>query len=506
MMIIASGEDDLEPSKQLSASEALAYTQSTQDRSVPIPRSAQVVRTMKTEPPSSLETVLDLMLDAVCVVDADGCFVYVSAACESIFGYTQEEMIGRQMMELVAPEDRERTLLAAQQVMSGQPSLHFENRYIRRDGQRVDIMWSARWSEDDQLRVGVARDITRRKRSESLQEAVYAISEAAHNAADLTSLFEQVHQITSRLIPTPSFFVALNAPDQGRPTFAYVRTDGEPARLPLDPAAVLCAEVTRTGQALLLTASSENVCDTLKALTATESFCWLAAPLSTRQGCIGALLLNDTAQNATYCEQDIDLLQFIANQVATAIERKQLQARLERMAQYDELTGLPNRAFLFDRLKTALARARRNDERLSLLYLDLNGFKQVNDGYGHSVGDLLLQAFARRLTQHTRETDTVARMGGDEFVVLLEGSPTAADTAVVVTHILAAMQAPIELAGLALAVQPSIGVAHFPEHGTDEASLLRRADEAMYQAKSASAQQRANNGPVVDIALHQNHR
>ena len=95
---------------------------------------------MKTEPPPSLETVLDLMLDAVCVVDADGCFVYVSAACESIFGYTQEEMIGRQMMELVAPEDRERTLLAAQQVMSGQPSLHFENRYIRRDGQRVDIM------------------------------------------------------------------------------------------------------------------------------------------------------------------------------------------------------------------------------------------------------------------------------------------------------------------------------------------------------------------------------
>ncbi|HAB62898.1 MAG TPA: diguanylate cyclase, partial [Pseudomonas sp.] len=161
---------------------------------------------MKTEPPPSLETVLDLMLDAVCVVDADGCFVYVSAACESIFGYTQEEMIGRQMMELVAPEDRERTLLAAQQVMSGQPSLHFENRYIRRDGQRVDIMWSARWSEDDQLRVGVARDITRRKRSESLQEAVYAISEAAHNAADLPSLFEQVHQITSRLIPTPSFF------------------------------------------------------------------------------------------------------------------------------------------------------------------------------------------------------------------------------------------------------------------------------------------------------------
>ena len=462
---------------------------------------------MKTESRPSLETVLDLMLDAVCVVDAEGHFVYVSAACESIFGYTQEEMIGRQMMELVAPEDRERTLLAAQQVMSGQPSLHFENRYIRRDGKRVDIMWSARWSEGDQLRVGVARDVTGRKRSESLQETVYAISEAAHNTADLTSLFEQVHQITGRLIPAPTCFVALNAPDRGRPTFPYCRTGGDPARLPLEPAAAaLCTEVTRTGRALLLTANSEGVCDNLKALAATDSFCWLAAPLATAQGCIGALLLNDTAENATYCEQDIDLLQFIANQVATAIERKQLQARLERMAQYDELTGLPNRAFLFDRLKTALARARRNDERLAVLYLDLDGFKQVNDGYGHSVGDLLLQAFAQRLTQHIRETDTVARMGGDEFVMLLEGSPTAADTAVVVTHILAAMHAPIDLAGLALAIQPSIGVAYFPEHGTDEASLLRRADEAMYQAKSASARQRCSSSLAVDTLLDKDQR
>ena len=92
-------------------------------------------------------------------------------------------------------------------------------------------------------------------------------------------------------------------------------------------------------------------------------------------------------------------------------------------------------------------------------------------------------------------------MGGDEFVMLLEGSPTAADTTVVVTHILAAMHAPIALAGLALAIKPSIGVAYFPEHGTDEASLLRRADEAMYQAKSASARQRCSSAPPVDTLL-----
>ncbi|PNG15895.1 GGDEF domain-containing protein [Stutzerimonas stutzeri] len=441
---------------------------------------------MKAENRPALATVLDLMLDAVCVVDVNGRFVYVSAACERIFGYTPDEMIGRSMMDMVAPEDHERTLQAAKLVMSGQPSLHFENRYVRKDGQLVDIMWSARWSEEDQLRVGVARDITQRKHSESLQAAVYALSEAAHNTADLTALFEQIHLIIGKLIPAASFFVALNTPGLGPPSFPYCKTC-DPAPFPLESVAALCAEVTRTGQALLLTKDRDEVCSHLKTIADTDRYCWLAAPLSSRQGNIGALLLNDAAQNVAYREQDRDLLQFVANQVATAIERKQLHARLERMAQYDELTGLPNRAFLFATLKTALARARRNGERLSLLYLDLNKFKQVNDHHGHGVGDLLLQAFASRLTQHTREADTVARMGGDEFVVLLENSPSEADTAVVVANIRAAMQAPVELAGLSLAVQPSIGIAYFPTHGHDEASLLNHADASMYGEKSSQA-------------------
>ena len=436
---------------------------------------------MKNEKPPSLATVLDLMLDAVCVVDAEGRFVYVSAACEAIFGYTPQEMVGRQMMDMVAPEDRERTLNAATRVMSGQPSLHFENRYIRKDGTFVDIMWSARWSECDQLRVGVARDITRRKHSESRQAAVYEISEAANNTSDLAALFEQIHLIIGKLIPAPGFFVALDPGGLGLPEFSFYRCSCDSPALALEAAISLCTEVTRTGQPLLLDANAEG-CSQLNALARTDRFCWLAAPLTTRQGCLGALLLNDSARNATYRTQDRDLLQFVAGQVATAIERKQLHARLERMAQHDELTGLPNRAVLFDRLKRGLARARRNETTLALLYLDLNGFKQINDRYGHSVGDLMLQAFAERLVQNTRQVDTVARMGGDEFVVLLENSTPQA-VQVVMDNLHAAMREPIDLAGLKLLAQPSIGAACFPADGIDEASLLKHADEAMYLQK-----------------------
>lgn len=106
--------------------------------------------------------------------------------------------------------------------------------------------------------------------------------------------------------------------------------------------------------------------------------------------------------------------------MAAAIERKQLHARLQYMARYDQLTHLPNRGFLQERLKAALGRARREQGRLALLYVDLDKFKQVNDNFGHAVGDLLLQEVARRLQQCVRETDTVARIGGDEFVILLE--------------------------------------------------------------------------------------
>ena len=142
-------------------------------------------------------------------MDTEGRYVYVSASFERIFGYAPEEVIGRRMIELVHPEDRDVTLQTASGIMSGNPEYHFENRYVRKDGQVVNIMWSARWSEDHRLRIAVARDITRRKRAETLQAALYAISEATHAAEDLRTLFQQIHRIIGELLPASNFSIAL---------------------------------------------------------------------------------------------------------------------------------------------------------------------------------------------------------------------------------------------------------------------------------------------------------
>lgn len=123
---------------------------------------------------ASLSDYIDQLLEAICVVDANGCFLYLSSGCERIFGYTSDEMIGRPMIELVHPDDRERTLLAASEIMAGDQKIDFENRYIRKDGQIAYIQWSARWSEDQNVRVAVARDITKHKQLlEQLQHIAF---------------------------------------------------------------------------------------------------------------------------------------------------------------------------------------------------------------------------------------------------------------------------------------------------------------------------------------------
>lgn len=439
---------------------------------------------METNTYASLSNYMDLLLDAICVVDRDGRFVFVSAGGERIFGYTPDEMLGRPMIELVHPDDRAKTLAKANKIMSGLQEPHFENRYIRKDGQIVHIMWSARWSEADQVRVAVARDISKRKRAEAVQHAQYAISETAHNASDLHTLFEGIHRSIAELMRAPGFCIALYDERSGELSFPY-SADQQPSRQKLAPS-IFCAEIIGTGQALLLTpATRSTVPAELQELFGNHSHSSLGVPLKSRNGIIGALVVQNDADNGHYTEQDLELLQFVSTQIAAAIERKQLLERLQQMALFDQLTGLPNRELFHDRIQLALARARREQSQLALLYLDLDKFKVVNDSYGHAAGDLLLEKVARRIEHCVRASDTVARFGGDEFVVLLENSGSEQDATRTAEKIRHALNQPFDLEGQSVTVLPSIGMAIYPRHGEDEKQLLRHADAAMYSAKKA---------------------
>jgi diguanylate cyclase (GGDEF)-like protein len=168
-----------------------------------------------------------------------------------------------------------------------------------------------------------------------------------------------------------------------------------------------------------------------------------------------------------------------------AIERKQLEQKLAFIATHDSLTGLPNRFLLLDRLALAINQAERNNKSLAVLMIDLDRFKNVNDSFGHSMGDQLLQAAGERLTGIVRGYDTVARLGGDEFIVLLTEIDGVIEATEICSRIIELFRKPFIQNQNIVNVTASIGIAMYPDNGKDAESLLKNADTAMYEVKGS---------------------
>ncbi|MGX5730778.1 putative bifunctional diguanylate cyclase/phosphodiesterase [Pseudoxanthomonas beigongshangi] len=183
-------------------------------------------------------------------------------------------------------------------------------------------------------------------------------------------------------------------------------------------------------------------------------------------------------------ESDLEWMMMISGLAALAIGHRQLADNLNHQAHHDALTDLPNRFLFRDRLNQAIAHARREDHRVGVLFLDLDGFKYINDTLGHQQGDNVLMAATRRIRRLLRETDTLARMGGDEFTLILPGMKSVADATRMADRCLETLRRPIPVDGHELYVTASIGIALFPDDARDAEQLQRNADAAMYRAKA----------------------
>jgi len=213
----------------------------------------------------------------------------------------------------------------------------------------------------------------------------------------------------------------------------------------------------------------------------------VAVPLRGSSGALGVLLVADRMGDfRTFVEDDVRLLETVANHAGVALQNGQLMERLRHDALHDALTGLPNRVQLQRDLGTALADvAAQCSPGAAVMILDLDDFKDVNDSLGHQQGDLLLVEVAARLAAGVGSLGTVCRLGGDEFAVLVTGTADPGTVTDVAHGLLAALAQPVALDGLEVEVHGSVGVALAPEHATDAAALLKRADLAMYDAKVA---------------------
>jgi|GEM_PF-250016 len=207
-----------------------------------------------------------------------------------------------------------------------------------------------------------------------------------------------------------------------------------------------------------------------------------------------------------YHKDDIEIITRVADLAYDFVERKQTEQQIKFMAYNDILTGLPNRDLLFDRIKQAISLSRRSNTLLAVCYLDLDGFKPVNDRYGHHIGDILLVSLAQRLSEGLREGDTLARLGGDEFVILLNSLSTVYNGEEIISRILETIKQPFYIEQNRILVSGSIGVTFYPLDNADADTMMRHADQAMYKAKASGKSTYRLYDMVQDQKVHQHRK
>ena len=218
---------------------------------------------------------------------------------------------------------------------------------------------------------------------------------------------------------------------------------------------------------------------------------------------LGGALFAALPDTSTWDAHDAAPLRELAARLAVAITSVEREQALIRRAHFDPLTGMPNRALCQERLQQALAKAHRENHRVAVLFIDVDGFKNVNDVFGHAAGDELLRQTARRLCAAVRGTDTVGRFGGDEYLVIMPELHEAFELEPVLDRVMAALQRPFELAGRESFVTASIGVTLFPQHGSSAEELVRKADTAMYSAKAEGRARCVFFAKEMDLRVHE---
>jgi len=335
----------------------------------------------------------------------------------------------------------------------------------------------------------VAHDVTGLRRAERQQAALAELGRRSVSGEPVDTLLQAAALAVNTVLATP--FVEVFAVTGERDALVPAATIGWPGRT-ADLASVPLPPGPGSMVAAVLAADAPLVFPDLT--TPDPPDLWLrgigaVSGLGVRIG--GAarpfgVLLTQSLTECRFTPDEGDFLQSLATVLATAAQRATDEDRLRQQSLHDPLTGLGNRVLLHDHLSLALNAARRSGHRVALLLMDLDRFKDINDTLGHDIGDRALQQIAARLGRSVRDSDTVARLGGDEFAVVLPDIDEVSDALAVAGQLSALTEDQIELAGVALRVEVSIGVAMFPEDGADPVHLLKRADVAMYRAKTLS--------------------
>jgi diguanylate cyclase (GGDEF)-like protein/PAS domain S-box-containing protein len=413
-------------------------------------------RTLRSER-DFVDAVLDIAGSLVLVIDHGGRIVRFNRACELTTGYDADEVVGRLCWELfLLPEDRPCIEAHFGDLSPEKFPQTFECPWLTKAGEQRRIAWSNTAMVDDAGAVthviATGIDVTAQRAAEAgLREAKERFQKAFDHASigmclvDLDGRFTQVNKALCDML--------------GRP---------EPELLSLRISDVTHPEDVSASMATVAVAAEGHTAShrlEKRYLRTDGRTVWAQVTVCT--------IHSENGESP-----------YFVTQVEDVTERREAEARLVRQALHDPLTGLPNRTLLMDRLRQVLARADRHPELTAVLFIDLDGFKDVNDSLGHDVGDEVLREVGRRLQGHIRPLDTVARLGGDEFVVLCQDLASEQNVVEISERLACVLSEPVAIGTFEVVVTASVGIALANGRVPAPEDLLREADAAMYGAKT----------------------
>lgn len=411
--------------------------------------------------------------DIITVHDAAGVYLYCNPAVTAQLGYSPEELIGSDpARHLLHPDDSAATAALWAAAAAGE-DLSVQYRVRHKDG-------SWRWMESTALdrmddpaiggTVITTRNVTARRRRSAQQDAVASLSSLALRGGPMETFKDHAARVVAEVLEADRCDIARRA--EGT-SLTVARFGLEIPRL--DGTDELVERALRERRTVIWNDETGAPPSWVRSVA--------AARITPADGPEGVLTVR-SARTGAFSQADISFLEAVANVLASAITRDRIETELRDHALHDGLTGLPNRLLLKDRLETALARMARHDTSVSVLFVDLDNFKLINDSLGHTAGDLLVTSVAQRLSEVVRSSDTVARFGGDEFVVLCEDADQASARELA-ERIRGAVSTPVELEGRSVTITTSIGMVTTADARMTADELLSMADTAMYASKEA---------------------
>jgi len=435
--------------------------------------------------------------DAIMALKSDGSISRVNVALEAATGYYGEQVIGKDWSALIAPECREEALDAFRLASRGEAT-EFDSYLLDRLGNRIDVQMKLvplRVSERIEGAYAIAKNVMAQRsaeraialQGERIRELYIA---AAARGESIEAQIDNTLALGCRLFGFDYGY--LTRFDETTITILNAAGDGSAvqAGTVFPKPHALSRHLIGERQTLFIPDLDEPPWDKDAARESAPWRSYFGTKLLVGSREFGALVFaSRDSRPGGIAELDRDLLQLMALFVAAALERAQHAERIEQLAFYDSLTGLPNRVLFNDRIRQTMGAAKRYNRGFAVMYLDLDEFKEINDRFGHPAGDLVLRAVADRLVETLRESDTVARFGGDEFVILqpvVNGPGDAGDLA---RKIVAAMQSPLQIEDFEQVIHTSIGIALYPQDGKTTDELMDRADRALYGAKRAGRNQ-----------------